>query len=277
MAYTVVAVNNEKPLSLASGATANAARGTALLRRALNGLMAFLAGNGKRGSFSVFNSESAYLHRAGCAVLPVTSGNLGVIINGTTVTTAFDTDAATTASNAVADINADATVKLLVKASKYVGKMTLASATTGNSVVVCGVRFTGRASATGKLGDFDASGNDTADGLALANAINTHPLLADKLSAVNTAGVVYVWLHDNRAARADETLLSEATTITVNSQIGTATAIIGITALGPGVMGNTCSATVTGTGAAIYSLVTDKLGGGLGFGVAADVIEGSAK
>lgn len=50
-------------------------------------------------------------------VTATTSGNLGTVINGTTVTTAFTSSQAGTATQAIADINANTTVNKWVRAS----------------------------------------------------------------------------------------------------------------------------------------------------------------
>ena len=55
--------------------------------------------------------------RAVSEVTATTSGSLGTVINGTTVTTTFTTDQAGTAAKAIADINANTTVNKWVTAS----------------------------------------------------------------------------------------------------------------------------------------------------------------
>jgi len=55
--------------------------------------------------------------RAASEVTATTSGSLGTVINGTTVTTTFTTDQSGTAAKAITDINANTTVNKWVTAS----------------------------------------------------------------------------------------------------------------------------------------------------------------
>ena len=89
--------------------------------------------------------------RAAAEVTATSSGNLGTVINGTTVTTTFATSADVTASAAVADINANATVNKLVTASKSgTGKFVVTANLPGELGNACTLTVTGTgASATG--------------------------------------------------------------------------------------------------------------------------------
>ena len=66
--------------------------------------------------FSVVSSTSDAVN-ASAEVTATTSGSLGTVINGTTVTTAFTSTQAGTATQAIADINANTTVNKWVRAS----------------------------------------------------------------------------------------------------------------------------------------------------------------
>lgn len=84
-------------------------------------------------------------------VTATTSGNLGTVINGTTVTTSFTTSQDGTATQAVADINANATVNKWVRATKgATGHFTVTALVPGaiGNCVTLTVTGTG-ASATG--------------------------------------------------------------------------------------------------------------------------------
>lgn len=71
----------------------------------------------QNGSSYSINSSSSDAVFAAAEVTATTSGNLGTVIGGTTVTTTFTTDQAGTAAQAIADINANTTVNKWVRAS----------------------------------------------------------------------------------------------------------------------------------------------------------------
>ena len=89
--------------------------------------------------------------RASAEVTATSSGNLGTVINGTTVTTTFATSADVTATAAVADINANTTVNKLVTATKSgTGKFVVTANLPGILGNACTLTVTGTgASATG--------------------------------------------------------------------------------------------------------------------------------
>jgi hypothetical protein len=88
---------------------------------------------------------------ASAEVTATTSGSLGTVIGGTTVTTSFTTDQDGTATQAVADINANTTVNKWIKATKSVSTKFIVTALVpgifGNGITLT-VTGTG-ASATG--------------------------------------------------------------------------------------------------------------------------------
>lgn len=99
---------------------------------------------------------------ASAEVTASTSGNLGTVINGTTVTTTFTTDQDGTAVKAVADINANTTVNKLVKATKSgTGKFVVTANIPGTAGNACTLTVTGTgASATGSGKLINGAGND---------------------------------------------------------------------------------------------------------------------
>lgn len=99
------------------------------------------------------------------------------------------------ASALVAAINASTQTLIsgVLRATNFAATVTLASVAAGEWVEVAGVKLT--AVATANADDrnvFSISGDDTADGVALAAAINAHPSLKDRVLASNVAGVVTV-------------------------------------------------------------------------------------
>jgi hypothetical protein len=120
----------------------------------------------------------------------------------------------------------------------------------------------------------DVQSSDTECANALCDAINTHPRLSANCFAANVAGVVYLALRQDRAATSGETLLSGATTITINNQI-TEGAVVAIQAHQPGVLGNYITLTASGTGASVVTENSGKLGGGAGYDTLAEIVASS--
>jgi hypothetical protein len=92
---------------------------------------------------------------ASCEITATTSGSLGTVIGGTTVTTTFTVSQDATATQAVADINANTTVNKWVRASK--GSVTnkfmltaIVPGAIGNNVTTT-VTGTGASAASAKL------------------------------------------------------------------------------------------------------------------------------
>ena len=114
------------------------------------------------GSYQVVTSGTDAV-AASAEVTATTSGNLGTVINGTTVTTAFTASQDGTAAKAVADINANTTVNKWVKATKSgTGKFVLTANIPGalGNCVSLTVTGTG-ASATGAGKLIGGTGSDS--------------------------------------------------------------------------------------------------------------------
>lgn len=79
-----------------------------------------------------------------------------------------------------------------VKACNLAGTIQCTSVAVGDYVNVGTRRFTGTASATGRVGDFSVAGNDTADAAALAAAINADPALKGLVIATSSTDTVTV-------------------------------------------------------------------------------------
>lgn len=195
------------------------------------------------------------------------SGTVGVTVDGTAVTvTAAGGDTATQ-TLLVAAIKANAAVNSKVTAAQRVAQMTLASVLAGTTVKVFGITFTAVNGAPTDFGQFDMSGADAADAASLALAINRHPSLAGRCRAVSNAGVVYVGLLEDRAPQPTELInAASAATITINTPVPTAGAIVLLLAAVPGQLGNCCTAVASGTGMSLATANAGKLGGGTGGG-----------
>lgn len=132
------------------------------IKRIRDVLSAVLAG--QTGAKVTFNASTTNAVAATSTVTATTSGNLGTVINGTTVTTTFVTSQDVTATNAVADVNANTTVNKFVRATKAgTGTFLLTALVPGALGNCCTVTVTGTgASATGSGKLTGGAGNDGA-------------------------------------------------------------------------------------------------------------------
>jgi len=192
------------------------------------------------------------------------AGAVGGIINGVTITATHSSDTADGALIATA-INAsvNAIVQGFVRATGLGGSFTLASVVAG-TVLKIGVgtstyEFVAVSGTTTTLGRFDISGNDTADALSLAAAINCFPILNQSIRAESVAGVCHIYPLDNTAT--GKRLMASAATVTV-SQIA-AVARCHVAAVMPGNIGNAFTIALSGTGVTVANTNT-RLVGGLG-------------
>jgi hypothetical protein len=111
------------------------------------------------------NASATAAVAAASEVTATTSGNLGTVINGTTVTTTFTTDQAGTAAKAITDINANTTVNKFVRASagSTTAKFYLTAVLPGALGNCCTVTVTGTgAAATGAGKLIGGTGVDSA-------------------------------------------------------------------------------------------------------------------
>lgn len=259
MAFTRLTLTSTRSLDV------GASKGKAALRKVANLIQGSLGGANAVSGWLLENGNStATLARSVAGVTMATgSGTVGSVINGTTVSAAWGTSDTVTAAALVTAINANTTVNPFVTATKYFGTVTLSTAVAGNTVGVCGYTFTGVAgTADYTKQQFSIDTSDTAAALDLSIAIQSCPGLNLKVGALSVAGVCYVFLLENRAARSDEILVAGASTVAV-AAISTGAAYF-IAARTPGLLGNCCTATATGTNMTARSAVAGKLGGGLG-------------
>ena len=212
--------------------------------------------------------DLAYAGHAVAALVGSTlAGSVGVTIDGTAVTVTASGGDTATQTALVAAIKANASVNSKVTAAQRVAQMTLASVVAGTTVIVFGTKFTAVSGTPANFGEFDISGADAADATSLALAINRHPSLAGRCRAVANGAVVYVGLLEDRAAILGESIvLPSAATITVNTSIPVAGAVVLLIAAVPGQIGNCCTAVASGTGMSLATANAGKLGGGTGGG-----------
>lgn len=267
MPFVQLTFNNRRPIDIGS------TKGKAALRKVANFLQGAIAGTRTVDGWQLLNDNTPQSGttaagaacRAGAVGLFATgTGTETCIINGTSVAVTWATSDANSVSLMVAAILANTTVNPFVAATKYVGKVTLATVLAGETIDICGYKFTGTAAATGSPGEFSIATDDAAASTALALAINSTPGLSSKVVAVpDGTDSVYIGIADNRAARPDEVILKGAATFTV-VQIAATGAYYMVFARQPGKLGNCCTLTVSGTNHSAKSAVSGKLGGGLG-------------
>jgi hypothetical protein len=135
----------------------------------LDGFLWALVQGAQAASFQIVTSGTNAV-AASSDVTATTSGNLGTVINGTTVTTTFTTSQDGTATQAVADINANTTVNKWVTATKgATGHFTVTAnipGALGNCVTLTVTGTGAAATGSGKL-----AGGAGADGQPVAYSV----------------------------------------------------------------------------------------------------------
>lgn len=274
MPFLQLTLHNTRPLDV------RASKGDAALRKVANLLQGYIAGTRRGDGWELLNDNTpqvtttaaGQMARAGAVGLFATgTGAETAIINGTSVAVTWATSDANTVALMVTAINANTTVNPFVMATRYIGKIALGTCIAGTCIEVCGFKFVATTGATGKPGGFNISGTDAQDSTALAAAINSMPGLSSKVVAVpDGTSAVYVGLVENRVARSSEKLAAyilttglAVTTVTLTQILATG-AFYMVVARTPGLLGNCCTFTVTGTNHSAISAVSGKLGGGLG-------------
>lgn len=258
---TMVAIQHRRPVELGR----NNSFTNAQVMRAIAQHLEGGAGVGNVDAMTCVINQSASLAKAGATlVFATSSGSVGGVINGVTVTgSGAGTDIADAAAAAAA-INAsvDALVQGFVRASVMTAQVTLVSVAAGELLLINDsgsmYTFTATAAATGKLGDFSVSGNDTADALALANAINAYPVLNNNIRAESVAGVLYLYSMDGSAT--GRAVSKNAPGMTINAQF-TAAARCHVESILPGAIGNAVTFTATGTNVTVANTNTRLVGG----------------
>jgi hypothetical protein len=118
--------------------------------------------------------------------------------------------------------------------------------------------FTATAAATGRLGEFSISGNDTADALALADAINAYPVLNQTIRAESVAGVCHLYAMDGVISDKEVTVAGSGITRTTGFALA---ARCHIECPVPGAVGNAISIALSGTGVTVANTNTRFVGG----------------
>ena len=217
---------------------------------------------------AVLNSTTVGSKSGATLVFATSSGSVGGVINGVTVTgSGAGTDTADAAAAAAA-INAsvDALVRGFVRAASSYATLTLSTMLVDGKVYIrLGVDkrantyvFTATAAATSKLGEFSISGNDTADALALCDAINAFPVLNQTIRAESVAGVAYLYAMDDVITDKAVTVAGSGITLTAAFATGPR---CHVECPVPGAIGNAVTFTATGTNVSVANTNTRLVGG----------------
>lgn len=248
-------------------------RGQVILREIVNQLTSMRAGKRSCDMLSVAVNDTAASgnvngHAVGVHVMTGLTGPVGLTLAGVlTTVTASGGDVPSTSAIAAA-LRAAASGGAAFAVNR-IAQVTLVGVTAGSTITVFGTVFTavnGAATVAPGNGLFDMSGADTADATSLALAINTHPSLVGRCRAVNSAGVLYVGMMDDRAAnpRNGESIILPGPGFTVNVSIPASAAVLMVFASIPGLIGNEVRSVASGTG--VGALVTNGAAGLLGHG-----------
>lgn len=204
-------------------------------------------------------------------VFATSSGTVGATINGVNVEAASGSGTdVEDAALAAATINAstDALVAGFVRASEYAATLTLSSTVAGSKVVIRigsggkAKAFNFKAVATSaavlEMGDFSISGNDTADALALATAINAMPVCNQYVRAESVAGVCYLYAMDRSTS--SKAVMTSGITLTAAFA---GVARCHVECLVPGALGNAITFAARGTNVTVANS-NSRLVGGVG-------------
>ena len=178
------------------------------------------------------------------------SGDVTATINGVDNTVTYATSDTVTAGLMVAAINASTTALSYggrdVEADNRAATWTLTSTAVGTTLKIGNYTIRAVAKAAGRRGEFEVSGNDTADAAAVVTAISTFPALNDIVVASSSSGVVTIRSRRASTAALDLSLVASAEVLSGQMAAG---ATVLISAVPKGVPGNFITLAASGTGA----------------------------
>ncbi len=184
---------------------------------------------------------------------------------GTGTFTMAGTDAADASAFCAAVVaSTDAAIAGVVQACNLAGTIQLASVVAGSKVVLDGRPLKATAYATGRQGEFDISGDNTADAVALAAAINADRYLNRKVIATSSTDTVTV---RQKTGTTGLTLATEQATFTLGGLSSgklAAVAVAMLTARQSGAVGNGITVKTLGVAASstltfLNAVVTDTV------------------
>lgn len=217
----------------------------------------------------VFNSTTVGSKAGATLLFATSSGTVGATINGVNVEAASgagtDIEDATLAATTI-NASVDALVRGFARASNSAASVTLSTMLVDGKVYIrLGVdkravtyTFTATAAATSKLGEFSISGNDTADALALATAINEYPVLNQTVRAESVAGVVSIYAMDGVITDKAVTVAGSGISLTAAFAL---VARCHVECPIPGAIGNAVTFAARGTNVTVANSNTRYVGG----------------
>lgn len=206
------------------------------------------ATQGSGGAGRAYTVRRGVIRAGGTLTLSGASGTVGGVINGVTLTDTYATSDTVTAGLVATAIRAstNALIQNVVTASNVAGTLTLSGTAINSTATVCGFVFRAVGGTAGSAGEFDVSGNDTADAAALAAAINKHPVLSDFVWATSSSGVVTVFFIGATPTAVDNSLAGSG--ITAGAATLAAGAVVGVVSMYRGLPGNWVTLAASGTG-----------------------------
>jgi hypothetical protein len=210
-----------------------------------NWLKALIGGSKRANSVSIWADGAKPVRASGTFAYATSSGTVGIVINGVTITVTWASSDIASMTATVAAINAstNALVQYLVTACNFAGTATLTSVGTTNKVSIFGYDFTAVAGGVLAPDQFDQSGTDTADAASLAAQINLRPGLNRLVVATSSSNVVTI--RQVSGTTKGGAIASAASTIVCVDNAAVATGMI--TCLHPGTIGNAITTAATGT------------------------------
>lgn len=258
-----------KDYGVTPGSTTINRKGRDLARKFAQVLQGSLQGADSDSDFAlVYSNSTDPAFAVGGITMSGGAGTVGVTLNGVALTATYATSDTNSCGLVAAAINAstNALVQGFVTANNLTATLTLTSTAAGDTVDVCGYRFTAVSGTPvtivsgGNLGKFDISGNDAADATALAAAINAMPGLSRWVSAIAASNVVRLFARQYAFSGTatfawpsgpgvpPNTVISQAGTIVASAASLAAGAAVGINACVPGVLSNAMTTVASGTG-----------------------------
>lgn len=202
----------------------------------------------KRAASVKFKAGGANPLKAyGTVTFASSSGTVGVLIAGVSITVTWATSDAASGTLLAAAINAstNALVQYQVQASNFAGTITLSTCTAGSVITLGDHKFVAVAGAAGdNTNEFTIAGTDTADATALVTAMLGVQYIRENYVVTSSSGVVTV---RQRSGTSVLNVLGKYNDSGVSLSAIAASAVTLISAIEPGVTGNQVTIAATGT------------------------------
>lgn len=182
------------------------------------------------------------------------SGDMTLTVNGVDMVTAFATSATVTATAMALAVNTstDGLISGHVQASNLATTVAFSTCLPQGTINICGYTLRPVPKASLADGTFEVSGSDTADGAAFVTAVNSMPGLQDLIIAVNSSGTVTIRARGPAGVMPINQVSKSGTSgVTLGAGAMAATSTVVLSALNKGIVGNTITCALTGTGSSI--------------------------